>query len=63
MRAEITKEQLIELLNEASAEHHAYEKKLDGKDDDWAGWCAEFIFSRLDEVSGAETANASTDNE
>jgi hypothetical protein len=63
MRAQITKDQLKNLLKQAQEAHHEYEEALEGKDEDWVGWYAEYIFSRLDEVSGAEGVDASTDTE
>lgn len=63
MRAELTKSQLEILLKQARQAHHALEEELEEGHDDWVAWYAEYIFSRLDEVSGAEGTSASTDTE
>lgn len=40
---EISEENLAQLLEEAQAAHHEYEKTMDGSDDEWAKWYAAYI--------------------
>jgi hypothetical protein len=50
--ADLTKEQLTDLLREAEAAHGKYEtEELGGvRDEEWAAWYAEFIVNRLREA-------------
>jgi hypothetical protein len=52
--AELTSEELADLLREAEAAHGVYEtEELGGvRDEEWAAWYAEFIVERLRERSG-----------
>jgi hypothetical protein len=47
--ADLTKEELIRLLQEAEKAHGRYEKEELGgvRDEDWAAWYAEFIVNAL----------------
>ena len=49
--ADLTKEELTELLREAEAAHGVYEtEELGGvRDEEWAPWYAEFIVNALSE--------------
>jgi hypothetical protein len=49
--AELTKEGLTRLLQEAEQAHGKYEKEELGgvRDEEWAPWYAEFIVKALDE--------------
>ncbi|MEX2515106.1 MAG: hypothetical protein WD335_03185 [Candidatus Paceibacterota bacterium] len=39
----ISKDELVRLLQKAQGAHHEYEKTLDKPDDDWASWYANYI--------------------
>jgi hypothetical protein len=55
--ADLTKEQLTDLLREAEAAHGKYEtEELGGvRDEEWAAWYAEFIVNKLREGEQGET--------
>src|SRR6185312_6280582 len=43
----VTEEELAELLRDAERAHGEYERELGERDDDWPGWYARYILSRL----------------
>lgn len=45
---EITKQQLVSLLEEAQNAHHEYEKSIEGTDDEWAEWYAQYIQEHIE---------------
>ncbi len=47
--ADLTPEELAELLREAERAHGEYEKELGAPDADWPGWYAAFVLDRLRE--------------
>jgi hypothetical protein len=48
MEARLTREELARLLREAEQAHAAHEKELGSRDEDWPGWYADYIMSRLE---------------
>lgn len=47
MGSDLTREELAELLREASRAHHEYEQSTGETDDDWPSWYAEYLLDRL----------------
>jgi len=47
MNAEVTREELAELLREAERAHAEYEQQLAGRDEDWPDWYAGYILDKL----------------
>lgn len=44
---EISEQQLASLLEEAQEAHHEYEQTIEGSDDQWANWYAQYIHKQL----------------
>lgn len=44
---EISEEKLTQLLKEAKEAHHEYEKTLEGSDNGWAKWYADYIHRQV----------------
>ena len=51
-----TQEQISQLLREASETHHRVFRIVDGADDDWASWYADWLLnlSRLPDLLGSK---------
>ena len=47
--ADLTREQLADLLRQAQAAHSEYERELGERDEDWPDWYAGYILDRLQE--------------
>jgi hypothetical protein len=47
--ADLTREQLAQLLREAESAHAAYERELGQRDEDWPAWYAGYILDKLQE--------------
>ena len=47
--ADLTREQLADLLREAERAHGEYERRLGQRDEDWPSWYAGYILDRLEE--------------
>jgi hypothetical protein len=45
--AELTREQLAELLREAERAHAEYERELGYRDEDWPSWYAGYVLDKL----------------
>jgi hypothetical protein len=50
--ADLTRDQLADLLREAERAHAEYESELGHRDEDWPTWYAGYILDRLRERSG-----------
>ena len=46
---QLTVDELADLLREAERAHGEYEKTLDGRDEDWPAWYADYMLKRLRE--------------
>ena len=47
--AELTQEELAELLRDAERAHAAYERETGERDEDWPSWYARYLLDRLRE--------------
>jgi hypothetical protein len=45
--ADLTREQLAQLLREAESAHAAYERELGQRHEDWPAWYAGYILDKL----------------
>jgi len=52
MQAQLTRDELARLLQEAQEAHSEYEKETGRRDEDWPGWYADYILRRLEGTSG-----------
>ena len=47
--ADLTREQLAQLLREAESAHAQFERELGQRDEDWPTWYAGFILDKLEQ--------------